>query len=98
MKLDNFTEEEIRSLFYKILCKIETDKSIVQNSLKYNPILKIGGSYCFEYYNGFEHKMCCIQDRKVLVSSESEEDNKYLTNYLKSVVQEIAEQKFSCQV
>ena len=97
MKLDILTEEEIKELFSKILNKIENDKKVIENSLKYCTIYRSNLGYCIEFYNGFEHKMCCISDGKVYVSSESEEDNKFLTSYLKSCLQEIAEQKFSLQ-
>lgn len=97
MKLDNLAEEEIKEVFSKILYKIEINKDVVEKSLKYCPIYKSGLNYCIEFYNGFEHKLCCINDRKVYVSSESLEGNKYLTTYLKSVLQEIAEQKFSLE-
>ena len=98
MKLDSLTEEEIRNVIYKILCKIETDKAIVEKVMKYSPIVKTNAGYCFEYYNGFEHKLCCISDRKVYVSSEGEQDNKHLTNYLKTVLHEVAEEKYSHQI
>ena len=98
MSLRNLTEEDIKEVFRKVLTKVDNNVKEIDKCLKVQDIVKTKDGYCFGYYNGFEHKVCVINDNNVYVSSETDEDNKYLTKYLKQAIQEVLENKYSIEV
>ena len=95
MILDKLTTEEQKCIFIKLFEKVETNKSLIVATVKYNNVEKIGDEYIMNLYNGYEHKTCSISAKGVFISSESMLTNQELTKFYKKMLKNIlAKKKF----
>lgn len=93
MILDRLTTEEKKEIFIKLFDKVETNKSLIVATIRYNEIAKIGNTYVMNLYNGYEFKSCAIDSKSVVISSESLETNEDLTVYYKKLLKRIIAKK-----
>lgn len=86
MKLDGLSTEEIKEIMKQLLYRVEADHSVVDRGLKHRKVYKFNSKYCVNFYNGYEYKICSIDDHNADISSESLNDNVELTKYYKQLL------------
>ena len=87
MKLDQLSTEEIKDIMKQLLYKVEADESLVDKHILHRNVQRQQDSYIINFYNGYEHKVCVIDDNKANISSESHLENLELTKFYKSLLQ-----------
>ena len=93
MKLDALTTEEIREIMKQLLYKVEADKSVVDKHIQHRNIHRYNETYLMNFYNGYEYKICSIDENKVDISSESFITNLELTKFYKPLLESILSAK-----
>ena len=98
MTLKDLTTEEIKDIIKQLLYKVETSKEVVDKNIKYRKVYMYKGKFCLNYYDGFDYKICTIDNLNADISSESLMDNIWLTEYYKELLEEIFKEKENNQI
>ena len=94
MNFNDLTIEEIKEeIIKKLLYKTEFNKEIVDRQIKYCEIYKYHGTYCLNFFNGYEHKVVSVDNKKAFISSESLQENDDLTKFYRSLLKTVLYKK-----
>lgn len=85
LSIEEIKEEVIKKLLYKI----EWDKTLVDRQIKYCEVYKYNGTYCLNFFNGYEHKVVSVDGKKAFISSESLKENEELTKYYHTLLKSV---------
>ena len=94
MKLSELSKEEIKDILKELIVVVEGDKDQVEKFLRFRDIYIFDGKHCINYYNGYEHKACMINERSAQITSESIEGNKELTKIYKDILTSVLQDKY----
>lgn len=93
MNLKDLSTEEIKEIMTKLLYKTEPSKEIVDKNIKFRKVYVYNGKYCINYDDGFDYKICSIDNLNASISSESINDNVWLTQYYLKLLNETFQKK-----
>ncbi|MBQ9795930.1 MAG: hypothetical protein IJW36_03135 [Clostridia bacterium] len=93
MTLKDLTTEEIKEILTKLLYRTEPSKEVVDRHIMYRRVYQFNGKYCINYEDGFDYKVCSIDNINAHITSESLNDNILLTEYYHEILKEVYAKK-----